>query len=920
MSNPEQARAAPDAVNRLVALLATEQDYTGLEIAETLWLSMKIEAVATVSDDAAVPANPPPLPVIEAGATPPPPIEAPDLTMPPPEPRANLNLPSPQAGVLPSQTLPVWVADPPMLTNPLDIIRALRPLLKKFAIGGGSRIDEVATADKIARTQLWVPVLAPEQRPYFDVVLVVDRSSSMHIWQRLIDDIVRILKRYGLFWNVQVYDLVVTPDAPKPEEAVSLISTPRRPGHRPRELIDQQGRRLVIVLSDCAAPYWWQGTLLPILNAWGSIMPTTVWQMLPPWMWRRTALGQGTAAAFRSDRYGAANPQLITHLQEYDDPDALTIPQRLPLPVVTSDVADLAQWSRMVAGDRRKVVPGFLLPQQGGPIPRTSTYQELANQRTPSNTEDPAAEQAAQQQALEDLARERVERFLELASPAAQRLIMLLAAAPVITLPVVRLIRDSMLPDIASPLPVAEVFLSGLLQRLPGQSSTALMPVAEAGEADQPSIAAPDLVQYDFAPRVRALLLEFLPPVDTIEVINSVSAAVEQRWNKVSTVDFRAFLTDPTLPVPEGLQQAKSFASITADILDQLGPEYAEFAQTLRRGSQPPPSPEPGDFDPNDFPLQDIEYEVAEFIAFPPLEPFEFTEAHFEEEVDEAPEEEVSPAPDLEPFEFTVVTLRQRPAQQQRTRKQTQQTTEWEIHRQQQRAYRWVETLPGDIPLEMVAIPGGTFAMGSPEDEPERYEDESPQHEVTVAPFFMGRYPVTQWQWQAVAQLPQVERELNPDPSRFKGQDRPVEGVNWYDATEFCARLSAHTGRAYRLPTEAEWEYACRADTTTPFHFGDMITTEVANYNGSAYRNGPAGDSRGETTPVDHFEGANAFGLSDMHGNVYEWCQDHWHSDYKGAPTDGSAWLSEDEGARRIIRGGSWNNNPGYCRSAPRPL
>ncbi|HIK45183.1 MAG TPA: formylglycine-generating enzyme family protein, partial [Leptolyngbyaceae cyanobacterium M65_K2018_010] len=166
------------------------------------------------------------------------------------------------------------------------------------------------------------------------------------------------------------------------------------------------------------------------------------------------------------------------------------------------------------------------------------------------------------------------------------------------------------------------------------------------------------------------------------------------------------------------------------------------------------------------------------------------------------------------------------------------------------------------LPLHMVLIPGGTFWMGSPEDEPQRLDSEGPQHEVTVPSFMMGRYPVTQAQWQAVAQLPQVERELNPDPSYFKGQDRPVERVNWYEAVEFCARLSAHTGRAYRLPTEAEWEYACRADTTTPFYFGNTLTTEVANYNGTyTYADGPKGEYRKETTPVDHFGIANAFGL-----------------------------------------------------------
>jgi formylglycine-generating enzyme required for sulfatase activity len=116
----------------------------------------------------------------------------------------------------------------------------------------------------------------------------------------------------------------------------------------------------------------------------------------------------------------------------------------------------------------------------------------------------------------------------------------------------------------------------------------------------------------------------------------------------------------------------------------------------------------------------------------------------------------------------------------------------------------------------MVAIPGGQFLMGSPENEPERSNDESPQHTVTIQPFYMGKFPVTQAQWKAVAALPKVKIDLNPDPSYFKGANRPVENVSWDDAIEFCARLSNKTGKPYRLPSEAEWEYAARAGTTTP--------------------------------------------------------------------------------------------------------
>jgi formylglycine-generating enzyme required for sulfatase activity len=224
----------------------------------------------------------------------------------------------------------------------------------------------------------------------------------------------------------------------------------------------------------------------------------------------------------------------------------------------------------------------------------------------------------------------------------------------------------------------------------------------------------------------------------------------------------------------------------------------------------------------------------------------------------------------------------------------------------------------------MISIPGGTFIMGSPKEEKDSLDRERPQHEVTVQPFFMGKYPITQAQWRFVAQLPQVNKELKPDPSKFKGDNRPVETVSWYDAVEFCDRLSEHTKRQYRLPSEAEWEYACRAGTTTPFHFGETITTDLANYDGgSSYGQGTKGVDRGETTAVGSFGVANNFGLYDMHGNLDEWCLDDWHDDYKGAPTDGSAWFNSDDelsdkSGRAVLRGGSWLNNPLYCRSASR--
>ncbi len=214
--------------------------------------------------------------------------------------------------------------------------------------------------------------------------------------------------------------------------------------------------------------------------------------------------------------------------------------------------------------------------------------------------------------------------------------------------------------------------------------------------------------------------------------------------------------------------------------------------------------------------------------------------------------------------------------------------------------------LGNGVTLDMVSIPGGKFMMGSPEGEGEY--SENPQHEVTVRSFFMGKYPVTQAQWKAIASLPKIERDLEPNPSRFKGDHRPVEYVSWDDAVEFCARLSKRLGREYRLPSEAEWEYACRAEMTTPYHFGETITDKLANYDRNF----------GGTTPVGQFP-PNAFGLFDMHGNVYEWCEDDWHVDYHGAPNNGIAWVSE-AGDTKVTRGGSWGYVRYLCLSAFRSI
>jgi formylglycine-generating enzyme required for sulfatase activity len=260
-------------------------------------------------------------------------------------------------------------------------------------------------------------------------------------------------------------------------------------------------------------------------------------------------------------------------------------------------------------------------------------------------------------------------------------------------------------------------------------------------------------------------------------------------------------------------------------------------------------------------------------------------------------------------------------------------------------AFLFTEALTSEVGLDMVAIPGGAFLMGSPIYEPERRPNEGPQHPVTLSPFFIGASPITQAQWSAVVMRrpDKMSHALEPFPSFFKGDSLPIESVTWNEADEFCRRLSEIAGREYRLPSEAEWEYACRAGTTGPFNVGPTITAELANYCGAggavcgdnnggsiasdvydgvtygsgAYDQGPTGRFRGTTTPPGTFP-PNRFGLSDTHGNVWEYCLDRASANYADSPSDGGANLTGPSDSARVLRGGSWSHNPAICRSAYR--
>jgi formylglycine-generating enzyme required for sulfatase activity len=262
--------------------------------------------------------------------------------------------------------------------------------------------------------------------------------------------------------------------------------------------------------------------------------------------------------------------------------------------------------------------------------------------------------------------------------------------------------------------------------------------------------------------------------------------------------------------------------------------------------------------------------------------------------------------------------------------------------RAQPRSVDVFDVLIGTVKMPFSVIPGGNLKIGSPDAEPERQSNEGPQQDIVLKRFALGRTAVTQAQWAALVDLvpTPIERSLARRPSFFADNPTlPVESISWRDATEFCARLSRVTGLRLRLPSETEWEYACRAGTTTPFHFGPTLTPDLANYCGTggavrgsnhgkdisgptygeltydsgAYGEGPVGIFNGKTVPVATYP-PNAFGLHEMHGNVWEHCADVGPLDYQRVPADGSPVVGEQ--GDHVLRGGSWSHNPAICRSA----
>ena len=767
--------------------------------------------------------------------------------------------PEPETKSVPTSKSPgLTVETPaaPALRQPLDLGRALRPLMCRVPSRTDYILDEEATAIRMAERKWWTPVMVPAPERWLSVALVVEQSDTTAIWQDMIHAFQALLERQGAFRDVRRWRLDVE------NGVVQLFSKAYLPldQQQPRpvqELANPGGRCLILVISDGMSSAWQAPQLYDCLARWSQSCPVAMLQLLPERLWSRSALGTGVLAQLSSLLPGVVNAQLaVDAIPLLED---INVAAALKIPVVTLLPDPLLRWAKVVAGCGNARTAGVLFE----PWLAAAEEQLAATLRRAELTPEV-----------------RVQRFRATASPIARRLAVLMSLVPV-SLPVIYLIQQTSLPE-AKQVHIAEVLMGGLLERRPS-----------GNKADPP--------HYEFSAGVREFLNQGIPRSKVDEILDAVSAYISQKAG-LTIKSFTALLAWQAQS-GEGSDhaQVQEFAHITKAVLRRMGGSHRAWVESLG-GVRSTVEPQAGEQETNFPELQTLEFELALYSDGTPVlqtQAFEVATVTVE-----AP-----PKDKLQRFNFETATL---------AAERTKISVNWVIHRQQLQAWQYIEVLGEGIELEMVSIPAGTFMMGSPQDKLEWHDDEGPQHEVTVPTFFMAKYPVTQAQWKAVAALPQVKRKLDPDPANFKGKRRPVERVSWWEAIEFCDRLSQATGRRYRLPSEAEWEYACRAGITTSFSCGETLSSELANYIGTVtYAEGPKGIYRKETTEVGSFP-ANAYGLYDLHGNVREWCADHWHEDYEGAPKEGRAWLDENDNDSRINRGGSWGLNPRLCRSAYR--
>jgi formylglycine-generating enzyme required for sulfatase activity len=814
--------------------------------------------------------------------------------------------------------VPLMLRQEPMLQRQLSLLSALRPLLDKQPHPYRRVLNEVLTAEYSADLGRPWPVLRPRLAATMEVDLWLDAGVAMAVWQPFAEELKDLLANSYAFLRVRLRHCDL-----KQLETVCLDCRPN-PSSASITM-------LTLVLSDTAGRHWWDGSMTRWLKGIADQGPLAVLHTLPIRYRVRTALRRGEAVTLSNSRRLAPNSEYLAESVASLDPrrwrtaDQKPLPEGLKLPVLALNPRDLAPWGALVMGDALARTAGAVLPVDELQLNASSAPEVPAAPRLPQGPE-------ADAEALW-LA------FRQQASPEAQRLMLLMAAAPLLTLPVLRLLMAAELPDLADPLPLAEVLVSGLVRRREGLPESS-----------------PNAVQFELLPAVQALLEPQLEPKARVAVIQAITDLLERRLARLgSGPSFETLVSDPNAAARPDAAGLAHFANLTAAMLDRLpGQPFREIARQLRAAGGSGPTM----LWPAAMAFKQQPFETAQLVDTPAVELLTVTAARWQE----FPLQLIA-FPTLRPADLDRFLRQVDREGGEAARASLPTATAWAFHeplRREGLAFGATAERPAPLALTLVEIPAGSFQMGSPGKEAERFADEGPQHEVTLASFFISQTPITQAQWREVAgwqPLPAERwgRELDPEPSYFwprrnpkaRGYSegrfsllpgeassdlRPVENVSWEDAMEFCKRLSQRTGRRYSLPSEAQWEYACRGESSTPFAFGKTLSPELANYDGNyIYANGPKGHYRKHTTAVGMFP-ANGWGLQDMHGNVWEWCLDHWHENYEGASIDGSPWLNgvAQDGQRsaqqqtdgtndsklRLLRGGSWTSGPRFCRSA----
>ena len=615
----------------LISYLGKKLNLTGTEIADILWLAQQnqtTENQTTTQRTSTTAEKQNQTKAVSKGESPgntTPDTQTTPATPPQPaEPKAEVYVKSSGLGSSSTSnsssgdTLNIKVPDAPGLRQALKLARALRPLMQKIDSETEVILDEEATANRIAKERIRIPVFQPVQEPAFDLMLVVDESSTMIFWRKTIQELQKLFEVQGAFRDVQVWGMGTSEEEKENgekekgenkkgenEKKIYLVrgtgKTARKHRHyQPRFLLDPSGKRLILVASDCVTDIWHNGKAFEMLKTWAKKHPVAIIQMLPQWLWQRTGLSSGAKVQFASLTPRIPNQDLlIKSILLWDDIDFGT---GTKIPIFTLEEDSARTWSKMVGGRSDAHVTGFVFPPNLEDfIPFTSLEEESSN----SKTEKPQTEELETEEpkTKEAQAEEITSNFRRTSSPIARKLASLLSAAPIITLPIVRIIQAKMLPR-SQQVHVAEVFLGGIIKRkqifiatqginpnqtpVIGTDNTVIATQGSNPNQITPETN-PDEIEFKFVTEeVRNNFLDAAPVTDSLEIIEAISKYFAQKIGK-TLLQFNALLRKPSQlqfkdkNIEENIENIKAFAFLSAKVLKRLGGDYVKFAQEMEQ-------------------------------------------------------------------------------------------------------------------------------------------------------------------------------------------------------------------------------------------------------------------------------------------------------------------------------------------------